>query len=55
MNFFCTEEEFEIYVKDMNLDRATVVKADIHLTVKEAKDTFFVDPIISEEGFLGAI
>lgn len=50
MNFFCTEEEFDLYAKDMNLDMTTVIKADIHLAVKEAKETFLVDSILAEEG-----
>lgn len=42
MNFFCTEEEFDSYCKDMELDMSTVIKADIKLAVDEAKDTFLV-------------
>ena len=40
MNFFCTENEFDQYARDMGLDMEKVIKADIGLAVKEAKETF---------------
>lgn len=42
MNFFCTENEFDEYAHDMGLDMEKVIKADIGLAVKEAKETFLV-------------
>ncbi|MDY4765028.1 hypothetical protein [Enterocloster clostridioformis] len=42
MNFFCTENEFDQYARDMGLDMERVIKADISLAVKEARETFLV-------------
>ena len=42
MNFFCTENEFDQYARDMGLDMEKVIKADIGLAVKDAKETFLV-------------
>ena len=42
MNGFCTEDEFDQYARDMGLDMERVIKADISLAVKEAKETFLV-------------
>ncbi|QQR00926.1 hypothetical protein I5Q83_00210 [Enterocloster clostridioformis] len=42
MNFFCTENEFGQYARDMGLDMEMVIKADISLAVKEARETFLV-------------
>lgn len=40
MQFFCTENELNHYAAKMGLDMTTVVKADIHLALKEAYATF---------------
>ena len=42
MNFFCTENEFDQYARDMGLDMEMVIKAGISLAVKEARETFLV-------------
>ena len=42
MNFYCTEKEFDQNARDMGLDMERVIKADIRLAVKEARETFLV-------------
>ncbi len=42
MNFFCSSAEFDQYVTDMELDAASVIKADMDRAVEEAKATFEV-------------
>ena len=42
MNFFCSSAEFDQYVTEMELDPDNLIKADIHIAVREAKDTFEV-------------
>lgn len=40
MQFFCTENELDCYARRMGLDMATVIKADIHKAIEEARKTF---------------
>ena len=40
--FFCSSAEFDQYVTDMELDAASVIKADMDRAVEEAKATFEV-------------